>query len=51
MSQEIREAMSGAEMVTLPRAFHLSNIEAAEPFNQTITGFLAKPLDQSGPGR
>jgi len=42
MSQEIREAMSGAEMVTLPRAFHLSNIEAAELFNQTVADFLAR---------
>jgi 3-oxoadipate enol-lactonase len=42
MSQEIRDAISGAEMVTLPQSFHLSNIEAAEPFNQTVTDFLAK---------
>lgn len=42
MSQEIRDAMSGAEMVTLPQAFHLSNIEAAEQFNQTVVDFLAR---------
>jgi hypothetical protein len=31
-----------AEMGTLPQSFHLSNIEAAEPFYQTVTDFLAK---------
>lgn len=41
MSEEIQAAIGGAEMVTLPRAFHLSNIEAAEQFNQTAAGFLA----------
>jgi 3-oxoadipate enol-lactonase len=42
MAREIHAAMPGSELVIIPSASHLSNIEQPEAFNQAITGFLAR---------
>ncbi|HZP88993.1 MAG TPA: 3-oxoadipate enol-lactonase [Burkholderiales bacterium] len=42
MAREIHEAIPGSEMVILPNASHLSNLEQAEAFNRALTGFLGK---------
>lgn len=41
-SRTIHERISGSELVILKSASHLSNIEQAESFNQSLLGFLAK---------
>jgi 3-oxoadipate enol-lactonase len=41
-SRTIHERIPGSELVILPSASHLSNIEQAEAFNQTLLGFLAR---------
>ena len=40
VSQAMAEAIPGAELVTIPRAGHLSNIDQADVFNQVVGGFL-----------
>ena len=42
MAQEIHTAMPGSELVIIPSAAHLSNLEQPEAFNKAITGFLEK---------
>jgi 3-oxoadipate enol-lactonase len=41
-SEAIQERISGSELVVLPSARHLSNIEQAEAFNQALMDFLLK---------
>jgi pimeloyl-ACP methyl ester carboxylesterase len=40
-AEAIREQIAGSELVVMPGALHLSNIEAADLFNRTLTKFLA----------
>lgn len=40
-AEAIREQIEGSEVVVMPGALHLSNIEAADLFNRTLTKFLA----------
>lgn len=39
-SETLREHIPGSQLEILPHAFHLSNIEAAEEFNEALLGFL-----------
>lgn len=41
-SRAIHEAIRGSELVILPSAAHLANIEQADAFNRTLTSFLRK---------
>jgi 3-oxoadipate enol-lactonase len=41
-SRVIHERIKGSELVILPSASHLSNVEQAEAFNRALTTFLAK---------
>jgi 3-oxoadipate enol-lactonase len=40
MSEVIRDGIAGAELVVLPEARHLSNMEAVAGFNTALRGFL-----------
>jgi 3-oxoadipate enol-lactonase len=42
MSREIQAAAPGAELVVLPSASHLSNLEQPEAFNRALLDFLAR---------
>jgi len=42
MAREMHAAMPGSELVVIPSAAHLSNLEQPEAFNRAITAFLAK---------
>lgn len=42
MSRAIHEAAPGSELVILPEASHLSNLEQPEAFNRALGAFLAK---------
>ncbi len=42
MARVIHEQISGSELVMIPSASHLSNIEQAESFNKTVTTFLRR---------
>ena len=42
-AREIHESIAGSSMVELPGAYHLSNIEAAEQFNENLAAFLSRP--------
>jgi 3-oxoadipate enol-lactonase len=42
MAREIHAAMPGSELVIIPSASHLSNIEQPEAFNRALSGFLQK---------
>jgi len=42
MSREIHENYPGSELVILPSAAHLSNVEQPEAFNSALADFLAK---------
>lgn len=42
MAREIAGAIPGAELVVLPSAAHLSNVEQAERFNGALLAFLAR---------
>ncbi len=42
MSRVIQAEISGSELVILPEAAHLSNIEQAEAFNSVLLDFLAR---------
>lgn len=42
MSRVIQRQIPGSELVILPQAAHLSNIEQAEAFNAALLGFLAR---------
>lgn len=41
-ARAIHEQIAGSELVILPSAYHLSNIEQAEAFNAAVLGFLEK---------
>ncbi len=41
-SRTIHERIRGSELVILPSASHLSNIEQLEAFNRALLGFLAR---------
>ena len=41
-SRTIHERIRGSELVILPSAAHLSNIEQPEAFNRALLGFLAR---------
>jgi len=40
MAQEIHGALPGSELVIIPSAAHLSNLEQPEAFNKALSGFL-----------
>lgn len=40
-ARQIRDRIHNAELAVLPRAYHLSNIEAAAEFNKGLSAFLA----------
>lgn len=42
VAREMQARIKGAELAVLPRAGHLSNLEAAEEFNAAVDGFLSK---------
>jgi len=42
MAREIHAAIPASELVVIPSAAHLSNLEQPEAFNRALTGFLAK---------
>ena len=39
-AKQIRDRIENAELVVLPRAYHLSNIEAVAEFNKSLSAFL-----------
>lgn len=41
-SQLIHEKISGSELIILPEAFHLSNLEKADEFNRALRSFVGK---------
>ena len=41
MSRTIHERIKGSEMVVLPSASHLANVEQPQAFNRTVTTFLS----------
>ncbi|HEX2048157.1 MAG TPA: alpha/beta fold hydrolase [Acidimicrobiales bacterium] len=44
VARAMQERIPGAELVVLPRAGHLSNLEAADEFNAAVAEFLARRL-------
>ena len=42
LSQTMHAAAPGSEMVIIPEASHLSNVEQPEAFEKALTGFLAR---------
>jgi 3-oxoadipate enol-lactonase len=42
MSRAIQDAIPGSELMIIPSASHLSNLEQPELFNKALLGFLAK---------
>jgi 3-oxoadipate enol-lactonase len=42
MAREIHEAKPGSELVIIPSAAHLSNVEQPQAFNDALLGFLAR---------
>ena len=42
VAREMQERIAGAELAVLPRAGHLSNLEAADEFNAAVAGFLSR---------
>jgi len=42
MAQEIHENLPGSELVIIPSAAHLSNLEQPEAFNKALAGFLER---------
>lgn len=43
MAQAMAARIPGAQLVTLPGAGHMANMEAPERFNQIVLGFLGEP--------
>jgi 3-oxoadipate enol-lactonase len=41
-ARAIHENLPGAELKIIPSAAHLSNIEQADEFNKSMTGFLGR---------
>jgi 3-oxoadipate enol-lactonase len=44
MSKAMQEAAPGSELVILPDASHLSNLQQPEAFNRALMDFLARAL-------
>lgn len=44
MAREIHEAKPGSELVIIPSAAHLSNIEQSQAFNAALLGFLERAV-------
>jgi 3-oxoadipate enol-lactonase len=42
MSQAIQQAIPGSELVVIPSASHLSNLEQPQAFNTALAGFLGR---------
>lgn len=42
MAREIHEAIPGSQLVTIPSASHLSNLEQPQAFNAALTSFFDK---------
>lgn len=42
MAEEIHQALPGSELVVIPAAAHLSNLEQPDAFNQALASFLDK---------
>jgi len=42
MSRAINDAIPGSELVIIPSASHLSNLEQPELFNKALLGFISK---------
>jgi 3-oxoadipate enol-lactonase len=42
VARDMQERIRGSELAVLPRAGHLSNLEAAEEFNAAVSGFLSR---------
>jgi len=42
MAEEIHRAIPGSELVVIPSAAHLSNLEQPDAFNQALAAFLDK---------
>ena len=42
MSRQMHARLAGSELVVVPNAGHIANIEQAEVFNQALLGFLQK---------
>ncbi len=42
MARDIHNAMPGSELVIIPNAAHLSNIEQTQAFNNALSGFIAR---------
>jgi 3-oxoadipate enol-lactonase len=42
VARAMHERIAGAQLAVLPRAAHLSNLEAADEFNAAVAGFLAQ---------
>ena len=42
VARSMQERIRGAELTVLPRAGHLSNLEAADGFNAAVAGFLVR---------
>ena len=42
VARAMHERIAGSELAVLPRAGHLSNLEAPEEFNAAVAGFLAR---------
>ncbi|MDQ4069461.1 MAG: alpha/beta hydrolase, partial [Actinomycetota bacterium] len=42
VARQMHERIPGSELVVLPRAGHLSNLEAADEFNSAVVDFLAR---------
>jgi 3-oxoadipate enol-lactonase len=43
MAREIQQNLPGAQLVLIPQAAHLANIEQPEAFNRALGGFLSSP--------
>jgi 3-oxoadipate enol-lactonase len=43
VARDMHERIKGSTLAVLPRAGHLSNLEAAEEFNAAVAGFLGGP--------
>ena len=44
VAREMQERIPGSELVVLPKAGHLSNLEAADEFNEAVIDFLHRRL-------
>jgi 3-oxoadipate enol-lactonase len=42
MSRAIHEAIAGSELVIIPSASHLSNLEQPKAFDKALLGFLRR---------